>query len=113
MAEAVETYPPIPQQLGSVTFRAAEVATAASAEEITEGLMSAFCHRYTRSYLHIPAFPPFLRISRPASVAKGCEDDTTPLVPYTTDRLLGNLCRTISGRSTLSQSIFILARPYR
>ena len=33
MGEAVETYPPIPQQLGSVTFRAAEVATAASAED--------------------------------------------------------------------------------
>lgn len=27
-------YPPIPQQLGSVTFRAADVATAASAEKI-------------------------------------------------------------------------------
>lgn len=58
-------YPPIPQLLGSVMLSAAEVATAASAN----GEVRVYLHEH--DYYNLPAFPPFLRISRPASVAKG------------------------------------------
>ncbi len=55
--------PPIPVDVGSVTFRAAPAATAASA-----------------------AFPPFARISRPAAVASGWDVETMPPRPYTGER---------------------------
>jgi hypothetical protein len=53
----------------------------------------------------VPAFPPFRRISKPASVARGCEDATIPFVPYTTDRRLGKGWKTRGGLSILYQSI--------
>ena len=56
----------------------------------------------------IPALPPFLKISNPASVAKGWEDETTPFVPYTTDLRLGNRWNESSGWLILSQSILML-----
>jgi hypothetical protein len=52
----------------------------------------------------VPAFPPRLSISSPASVANGWDEDTIPFVPYTTDRRLGNRWKTNSGLSTLDQS---------
>jgi hypothetical protein len=52
--------PPIPVLVGSVTLSAATVATAASA-----------------------AFPPFLRISRPAATARGCDAATIPFLLVT------------------------------
>lgn len=45
----------------------------------------------------IPAFPPFLKISSPASTAKGCEAETIPLVPNTTDLRLGKRSNAGSG----------------
>ena len=38
-------------------------------------------------------------------MAKGWEDDTIPLVPYTTDRRLANLWKDCSGLLTFDQSI--------
>lgn len=36
---------------------------------------------FIRPGVELPAFPPFLNISRPASVAKGWDDETMPFVP--------------------------------
>ncbi len=55
--------------------------------------------------MSIPAFPPFRSISSPASVANGWDEETTPFVPYTTDRRLGNCWKISLGSSTLDQSI--------
>jgi hypothetical protein len=55
--------------------------------------------------IRIPAFPPLRRISRPAAVARGWDDATTPFVPYTTDLRLGNCWKAITGLSTLLQSM--------
>lgn len=95
------THPPIPQELGSVTLSAAEVATAASAELFCVKL-NGNCVRFLAQFS--PALPPFLRISKPASVARGWDEATTPFVPKTTDLRLENGVKTSSGRSTLDQS---------
>jgi hypothetical protein len=55
----------------------------------------------------VPAFPPCLSISNPASVANGLDEETTPFVPYTTDRRLGKRWKTGSALSTLDQSIIV------
>lgn len=91
----------MPQQLGSVTFSAADVATAASAEHKHINLHGI----HQSGFKHIPAFPPFRKISNPASVARGWEDETTPLVPYTCERRLGKRCSTSSGWLIFDQSI--------
>lgn len=96
-----DPYPPIPQEQGSVTFKAADVATAASAGGAQWSVVS---DSRTNGFI-VPAFPPLLRISSPAAVARGWDDDTTPFVPYTTDLLLGNSWNTGDGSSTLVQSI--------
>jgi len=74
----------MPHELGSVTFKAAETATAASATQVL------ICEEFNRDTESCtPAFPPFLNISSPTSVASGWDVETTPLVPKITERRLG------------------------
>lgn len=93
-----ETYPPMPQQLGSVTLSAADTATAASADRDRRDNKSINARPdHVRSSQLSPALPPFRSISSPASTASGCEAATTPFVPYTCERRLANRWKTMSG----------------
>lgn len=76
--------PPIPVEQGSVTLRAAAMATAVGKREnVTYKKFNSF---------HIPpasaALPPLCKIFTPAAVACGCDDVQIPFVDRTGERLL-------------------------
>lgn len=66
----------MPHEDGSQTLSAAETATAAS----TKNNLRESKRVYHVGLLSVPALPPNLKISRPASEANGCDEETTPSI---------------------------------